>query len=95
MTDVEKAIDRIEKSMSRNQHETRENIDKLFIYLARLEVAIGKLTVQLETEKERHGETKDGIDMLRGRIRRVELVFAPVTIALGGVMAYIIKKFGF
>ena len=51
MTDIEKAIERIETQALRNQRETRENLDKMFITIARLEVAVGKLTVQLEEER--------------------------------------------
>lgn len=94
MDEVKQAIDKMEQTAIRNQRETRKNLDKIFIHLSRLEVAIGKLNVQLELEKEHRGDIKDEITVAKDRIRRIEVVFLPVALSIGAVIAWLSKKFG-
>ena len=94
MSDLEGLIERMDVANQRNQHETRENLDKMFTYIARLEVAVGKLTVQLEEESRWRAETKVEIKTLRDRVRHIEMFFAPVVLLLGTGIAVIAKKLG-
>lgn len=92
---IDKMVDRMEETAVRNQRETREHLNKLFIYIARLEVSVGKLNVQIEMEREQKDEIKKDVAGIKDRLRNVEVIFLPVTLSVGAVAAYVLKKFGF
>jgi len=49
MDDISTAIQRLDKRIEDERRDTRKNYDKLFAYIARLEVSTGKLVVHIET----------------------------------------------